>query len=201
MIEKIEEVLGFWFGNIQDGFTQSDKSELWWAGKAENDHLIEELFGHKVRQALRGELSEWATTPPGRLALIILLDQFTRTIFRGTADAFSGDQLALKLCLEGLEAGHDQALEFVERTFFYMPLEHAENLDHQSRCIRCFEEMLSEVPDPRKVQVQSWLDFAFQHYEQIERFGRFPHRNEALGRNSTAEELAFLLQSRNSWGQ
>lgn len=201
MVEKIDEILTFWFGPIANGFTKADKSSLWWGGSAENDSLITELFSARVQQALRGELDPWAETPRGRLALIILLDQFTRTIYRGSADAFSGDSKALKLCLEGLESGHDQALEFVERTFFYMPLEHAEDLKMQERCILKFEQMLLEVSGVHKLQVENWIDFASQHHEQIERFGRFPHRNEALGRSSTPEELAYLLQSSNRWGQ
>ncbi|WP_415901800.1 DUF924 family protein [Neptuniibacter sp. QD29_5] len=201
MIEKIDEVLGFWFGQIDDGFTVCDRSELWWAGSPENDRLINELFGHQVRQALRGDLDAWAETPRGRLALILLLDQFTRTIYRGSADAFSGDSQALQLCLSGRTQGYDKALEVVERTFFYMPLEHAENLQMQKLCVSSFEQMLLEVAGEKKLQVENWLDFACQHYEQIERFGRFPHRNEVLGRSSTPEELAYLLQSHSRWGQ
>lgn len=201
MIEKIDEVLKFWFGPLRDGFTSVDKSALWWGGSPENDNLISEQFGCRVRQALRGELDNWTQTPRGRLALIILLDQFTRTIYRGAAEAFSGDAKALQLCRDGLEAGHDQALEFVERTFFYMPLEHAENIDMQNLCLSCFEKMLLEVSGVHKLQVENWIDFASQHQEQIERFGRFPHRNDVLGRSSTPEELAFLLQSSNRWGQ
>jgi uncharacterized protein (DUF924 family) len=201
MIEKIEEVLSFWFGPIKDGFTVSDRASLWWAGDGKNDRLISELFGHRVHQALRGELNHWSDSPRGRLALIILLDQFTRTIFRGSEDAFSGDPSALELCLKGRALGHDQALEIVERTFFYMPLEHAEQLDKQELSIGCFEQMLIEVSGRDKIQVENWLDFAHQHYDQIVRFGRFPHRNAVLGRSSTPEELAFLLQSKSRWGQ
>ena len=201
MVEKIEEVLNFWFGPLKDGFPVSDRGELWWSGKTENDRLIAELFGHQVNLALRGELDHWAVQPRGRLALIILLDQFTRTIFRGSSDAFSGDHKALVLADEGWQSGIDQGLEPVERTFFYMPFEHAETLDIQERCIACFEQMLLEVSGIHKLQVEGWLDFAFQHHRQIEKFGRFPHRNEVLGRSSTSEELAFLLQSKSRWGQ
>lgn len=201
MVEKIDEILTFWFGTLANGFTTADKSSLWWGGNVENDKLISDLFRSRVQQALRGELDKWSDTPRGRLALIILLDQFTRTIYRGSADAFAGDQKALALCLEGLDAGHDQALEFVERTFFYMPLEHAENLKMQKLCIQQFELMLLEVSGVDKLHVENWINFATQHYEQIERFGRFPHRNEALGRSSTPEELAYLLQATTRWGQ
>jgi uncharacterized protein (DUF924 family) len=201
MIEKIEDILRFWFGTVENGFPVNDRSKLWWSGDAENDRLVSELFGHRVHQALRGELDEWASSPRGRLALIILLDQFTRTIFRGSEDAFSGDTQALALCIEGRKLGHDQALEVVERAFFYMPFEHAEQLDLQQLSIECFEQMLFEVSGVNKIYMENWLDFAHQHYDQINRFGRFPHRNEVLGRSSTPEELAFLLQTKNRWGQ
>lgn len=201
MTEKIEEVLAFWFGPIIGGFTTGDRGGLWWSGNAANDRLITELFGHRVHQALRGELNEWTVSPRGRLALIILLDQFTRTVFRGSEDAFSGDESALALTVEGLSLGHDQALEIVERTFFYMPLEHAEELAIQEKSINCFEGMLLDVSGVDKMQVENWLDFAHQHYDQIKRFGRFPHRNEILGRSSSPEELAFLLQTKTRWGQ
>ena len=201
MIEKIEDILRFWFGTVENGFPVNDRSKLWWSGDAENDRLVSELFGHRVHQALRGELDEWASSPRGRLALIILLDQFTRTIFRGSEDAFSGDAQALALCIEGRKLGHDQALEVVERAFFYMPFEHAEQLDLQQLSIECFEQMLFEVSGVNKIYMENWLDFAHQHYDQINRFGRFPHRNEVLGRSSTPEELAFLLQTKNRWGQ
>ncbi|WP_420555050.1 DUF924 family protein [Neptuniibacter marinus] len=201
MIEKIEDILRFWFGTVENGFPVNDRSKLWWSGDAENDRLVSELFGHRVHQALRGELDEWASSPRGRLALIILLDQFTRTIFRGSEDAFSGDAKALALCIEGRKLGHDQALEIVEKAFFYMPFEHAEQLDLQQLSIECFEQMLFEVSGVNKIYMENWLDFAHQHYDQINRFGRFPHRNEVLGRSSTPEELAFLLQTKNRWGQ
>lgn len=201
MVEQIDEILGFWFGPLKEGFPVNDRDALWWAGKAENDQLINELFSRQVKYALNGELDHWAGNPRGRLALVLLLDQFTRTIYRGTAEAFSGDQKALKLTLEGIHQGMDQALEFSERTFFYMPLEHAEDIEMQRLCISCFEGMLLETSGVYKLKVESSLDFAFQHHRQIEQFGRFPHRNDVLGRSSTPEELAFLLQSKNRWGQ
>ncbi|MGI1671489.1 MAG: DUF924 domain-containing protein [Neptuniibacter sp.] len=201
MRQQIEEILRFWFGPLKSGFPETNKDELWWMGTPSNDRLITELFGHEVRQALRGELDHWAEEPRGRLALILLLDQFTRTIFRGSADAFSGDHKALKLTLEGVHQGLDQALEFSERTFFYMPLEHAEDIEMQELCITCLEAMLLEVAGVNKLKVEASIDFAYQHHRQIEQFGRFPHRNDVLERSSTPEELAFLLQTKNRWGQ
>lgn len=201
MQEKIDEVLQFWFGPLEQGFPVKSKDELWWGGNTENDKLIAELFGHDVRCALRGEYDLWADTPRGRLALILLLDQFTRTMFRGSDEAFSGDTRALQLSTEGCHRGIDQALEFSERAFFYMPLEHAEDIEIQALSVSCFEQMLMEIAGVQKLHAEKWLDFALQHQRQIEQFGRFPHRNDALGRSSTPEELAFLLQSQTRWGQ
>ncbi|WP_370277801.1 DUF924 family protein [Pontibacterium sp.] len=201
MSTQVEEILQFWFGAMADGFPTSDRTALWWGASDETDQLIEELFGALVRQALRGELESWSESPRGRLALIILLDQFTRSIFRSTPEAFAGDDQALALCQSGMERGHDQALEYAERQFFYMPLEHAEDLAVQDESIRCFENLLMEVPPHKKVVAQGSLDFAHQHRDQIVRFGRFPHRNRVLGRESTTEELAFLNQSNHNWGQ
>lgn len=201
MSVQIEEILQFWFGAMEKGFPCTDRTALWWGGDDETDQLIDELFGRSVRQALRGELNLWADSPRGRLALIILLDQFTRSLYRSSPEAFGGDERALALCRMGLVRGHDQALEFAERQFFYMPLEHAEDLEAQDLSIRYFEQLLMEVPPHRKVVAQGALDFALLHRDQIVSFGRFPHRNHILGRGSSTEELVFLNQSNHSWGQ
>ncbi|WP_027859290.1 DUF924 family protein [Marinobacterium jannaschii] len=201
MAHQIDAILEFWFGEIEGGFTTTDRSQLWWMGNPEQDLLIGQQFGYLMEPALGGELDHWADAPRGRLALIILLDQFTRNIYRGTAKAFSGDAKALGLCKEGIELGHDRKLAYTERTFFYMPLEHAEDLDAQERCIKQFQKLVQEVPDDRKEAAQGNLDFAHQHRNVIVRFGRFPHRNEALGRSSSEEELEFLEQLSSRWGQ
>ena len=201
MAHQIEAILEFWFGEIRDGFTTTDRSQLWWMGSPEQDQLIRQQFGYLTEAALEGELDPWADVPRGRLALIILLDQFTRNIYRGSAKAFAGDSRALKLTKEGIELGQDRKLAYAERVFFYMPLEHAEDLDAQERCIRQFQKLVSEVPDDRQEAAQGNLDFAHQHRNVIARFGRFPHRNEALGRSSTEEEQEFLDQLSNRWGQ
>ena len=195
MHTQINEILGFWFGALAQGFPVKNRDILWWAAKDENDQLVAELFGLQVHQALRGELDYWAKEPMGRLALILLLDQFTRMMFRGHSDAFSGDAKALKLTLEACHQKIDQAYECSERAFLYMPLQHAEDTQMQAMSISCFEQMLVEVSGLYKLDVEKWLDFAYQNQRQIEAFGRFPQRNEVLGRSSTPEELAFLLQT------
>lgn len=201
MTETIEEILRFWFGALQEGFACESKQALWWGGREEHDRQLDELFGTQVCRALRGDLQSWSQNPRGRLALILLLDQFSRSIFRGTRDAFSGDEQALALCRRGIDLGHDRALEYAERLFFYMPLEHAESVEAQDLHIELLEQLRQDVPPHRRAVIDNALDFAHQHRDLIVRFGRFPHRNDALQRTSTPEELAYLNQSHRRWGQ
>ncbi|SIS81840.1 DUF924 family protein [Neptunomonas antarctica] len=198
---EIDEILQFWFGSLKNGFPVTDRRHLWWQGGTEIDREIDKLFGCKVHAALRGDLTAWKQTPRGRLALVILLDQFTRHIFRGMTEAFSGDEMARSIVMESIEQGHDDALEFAERLFFYMPLEHSESLAAQDLCISHLENMLCEVSMKDRHIIDAAIDFATQHRDMIVGFGRFPHRNQVLGRESTEEELAFLNQSHNRWGQ
>ncbi len=198
---EIDEILQFWFGDLVGGFPVNDREDIWWKGGAELDREIDMLFGARVNAALRGELNVWKETPRGRLALVLLLDQFTRSIYRGMAEAFKGDEIARAIVLESLGKQHDEALDFAERIFFYMPLEHTESLDMQDLCINCLDRLLLDVPLKERYRVHSVIDFASQHRDMIARFGRFPYRNHVLGRESTAEELAFLNQSHHRWGQ
>ena len=201
MTEQIEVVLQFWFGELNRGFPVTERKQLWWFGDDAMDRLIEEQFGHQVRQALWGQLDDWSGQPRGRLALIILLDQFTRSIYRGAADAFAGDLRAEQLCRKGIEKGHDLALEESERLFFYMPLEHAEDLSAQNLCVAQLEGMLCATPRDLRHHIDNALDFAHEHRDLIVRFGRFPHRNKILNRESTPEELAYLNQPHKRYGQ
>ncbi len=201
MTEKIEEVLLFWFGPLNNGMACESKQRLWWEGREEDDRQLDELFAPLVRRAVRGELQSWSSSPRGRLALILLQDQFSRSIYRGTADAFGGDALALENCHRGIALGHDLALETAERLFFYMPLEHAESLEAQNLLVAQLESLRQTLTGASRSQIDNALDFAHQHRDLIVRFGRFPHRNDALGRMSTEQELAYLNQSHRRWGQ
>ncbi|MCV6589310.1 MAG: DUF924 domain-containing protein [Marinobacterium sp.] len=202
MREQIEEILRYWFGDIVQGDVSDDRHRLWWSGDAQTDRATASLFGRQVREALNGDLNHWAENPRGRLALIILLDQFTRMVYRGDADAFAGDVLALRLCQQGLERQHDRALDHIERTFFYMPLEHAESLVVQDQSIECFTRLQAEAPPHLWAKFQNSLEFAHQHRDMVARFGRFPHRNTVLQRTSTPEELAWLNSNhRPVWGR
>jgi len=192
---KIECILDFWFGtNPDDAAVAKEQAELWWSKNRETDEKMRRRFEASVRAAAAGELNEWRATARGRLALIILTDQFPRNIYRETARAFSCDSKALAWCLDGLDGRFDRELRPIERVFFYLPLEHAESREHQAKAVECFTELVARVPMEQRSTFEEYLDFAMRHRDIIERFGRFPHRNNVLGRESTAEELAFLAE-------
>jgi len=193
MKETIQSILGFWFGDAtDDAAAAARQAGLWWGKSDETDREIGDRFEALLQQAAGGQLDAWAQTPQGRLALILLLDQFPRNIYRGTPQAFAYDAQARELTLAGLQAGDDQSLRPIERVFFYLPLEHAEDLPLQQRCVALFEQMQTSLPAAAAKVFDGFTGFARKHQVIIERFGRFPHRNEILGRASTAEELAFL---------
>ncbi|MFW5966014.1 MAG: DUF924 family protein [Persicimonas sp.] len=194
---KIEDVLEFWFGSLERPI-EAEQQEKWFTKDPEFDDQIRERFGDDLERATRGEYDKWAETARGRLALIIVLDQFSRNLFRGSPRSWTQDLLAQKLTLEGLELGHDRRLRTAERVFFYMPLEHAEDLHLQELSVEKFEELAEEVDDDGGDD-PGWLEYAVRHHEIIERFGRFPHRNEVLSRPTTDEEAAFLKEPNSSF--
>jgi uncharacterized protein (DUF924 family) len=195
-----EIILDFWFGsNPDDGAVAKERSDLWWSKNEATDDEIRRRFEIYLIMAVSEQLKDWLTTPPGRLALIILTDQFPRTIYRDTAQAFSCDEKALAWCIEGLEQKVDRELRPIERVFFYLPLEHAEYLEHQALSVKYFGELASTVNSEQKALFDGYLDYAVRHRQIIERFGRFPHRNKVLGRESTPEELAFLSEPGSSF--
>ena len=199
--EKIEEILRFWFGEMEDGFPAESMDWLWWAGGEDIDRNIRDRFEDWVVKAGNGELADWAETAEGRLAHIILLDQFTRNIYRKSSKAFAHDAQALQLTLDGIEQKHDLSLPVMQRVFMYMPLEHAEDLEMQNLCVAKMNEALGAFKDDDKRNVAPYLDAAESHRVIVEQFGRFPHRNEVLGRESTPEELEYLSGDHQSFGQ
>lgn len=200
MIEDINKVLCFWFGTEADQKEIiSQQSGLWWCKDANADLDIKERFGELYQSAINDELGDWLNSIKGQLALIIVLDQFSRVINRDSPDAFSQDSKALKIALEGIGKNYDGSLRFIERVFYYMPLEHSENLDNQSQCVALFQKLLFEVPEDLKGGFEGYLQFSEKHKEVIERFRRFPHRNKVLNRISSAEELEFLIQPGSSF--
>ena len=188
-----QDVLDFWFGDgLQRDWPSTNHQALWFGGGAEQDATIRQRFGALVESAFAGGLADWEQTLPTRLALLIVLDQFSRNVYRGQARAFAGDARAQQLVLTTLATGEDEALACVGRVFLYMPLMHAENPVLQARCVERFTTLHDNSPPALREEVAGNLHFALEHRDTIQRFGRFPHRNAALGRESTAEETAFL---------
>jgi len=181
MTEKVaksaEDVLDFWFAE--------GRKALWFNGGDDFDRLVEEILSALHRQAAAGDLDDWAATPRGALALVLLLDQVPRNIYRQTPQAYASDSQARRVAREAVDAGRDKKLSQVERVFLYLPFEHSEDLADQELGCRLMGD-LDENPD--------WLDFAERHRDLIVRFGRFPHRNAILGRQCTPEEDAYLAQ-------
>lgn len=194
---RIAEVLSYWLGAAQptdaDALTQQP---LWFAKSDATDDQIRTRFGPLVEEALSGALDGWAESALGRLALIVLLDQFTRNLFRGTPRSFAGDARALQLALDGILAGHDAdpSVPTVARIFFYLPLEHAEDGPLQAQSVAAFTQLHDLAPPALRGLLAGTLDYALKHQDVITRFGRFPHRNPILGRSSTPAEEAYLAQ-------
>ncbi|WP_429075652.1 DUF924 family protein [Aeromonas veronii] len=191
-----QPLLDLWFGDETDDVLRAIRqAPLWWGKSSETDALLASRFGELAEAAAKGSLAHWADAPSGRLALLLLLDQLPRNIHRGTPAAFAQDPLARDLCLKGLSIGADKSLSPLERVFFYLPLEHAESREQQVRSVSLFEALAAEqAGTPAQATFAGFADFARRHQVIIERFGRFPHRNDILGRTSTPEEAAFLQQ-------
>jgi uncharacterized protein (DUF924 family) len=186
-------LLEWWFGSAESPTDVAKaKGKLWFGKKKSQDREAQQRFAVQVEQALAGALSEWAHTPHGWLALVLLLDQLPRMIFRDTPQAFAGDALAQTVVEQGLALGFDQQLSAIQRTFIYLVLEHSENLGHQDQAVARLSALLDLQPDIDRPVIASNLDYAKKHQQVIARFGHFPHRNAVLGRESTAEEIVFL---------
>ena len=181
-----KDVLGFWFDPAHRAH---------WFEKAPHfDEQIRGQFAGTVEAATRGDLDGWTSTPAGWLALLILLDQFSRNLHRGSPRAWAADVKAQRFALSGLDAGFDQALSPLERVFAYLPLEHAEDAALQRRSVALFEKLHEQAGADEQARFAGFLDYARRHRDVIARFGRFPHRNAVLGRDSSAAELEYLTQ-------
>lgn len=192
-MEQVDDVLDYWFGGSPDNVrTPERQAQLWWGKNEDVDREIEEQFGTLLKELVFGEHKEWLDKAEGRLAAIIVLDQFSRNMFRDTAMAFEQDSLALQLCLEGIELEQDLELFPVQRVFFYLPLEHSESMQMQNMMVSLMDKLVNLVEEPAKEIFGDFYQYAIAHRKVIERFGRYPHRNEILGRESTPEELQYL---------
>ena len=200
MSDRIEDVLDFWFGELNElGCSSPEHRRRWWTKSDAFDEAIKSHFLHDYEAIVAGERDAWRNTARGALAYIIILDQFSRNMFRGAPEMFSADELAREVCCEGLDAGFDAELSFDERVFFYLPLEHSEEMADHRRCIELFESLADRAPEPLEGDAKYYLDFAARHKAMIERFGRYPHRNETLGRASTPDETEFLEEPGSSF--
>lgn len=201
MNPDIHNILDYWFGEIKNGTTIENRNQLWFCGGTKTDEYITTHFEVLSLRALSGELESWCTTAKGSLALIILLDQFPLNMYRKSARAYDFESLGIEVCLQALEKQQHLELSFIEKTFFYLPLEHSENRAHQIKCVELCQTLFDEAPQDLKKHAQLTLDYAIKHKVIVDRFGHFPHRNEALGRSTTAEETYFLKDNSNRFGQ
>jgi uncharacterized protein (DUF924 family) len=190
---RIETILAFWFREQELSAPQIDRRmDTWFGEDAVLDHEIKQEFSDDIEAASDGKLDYWATDPHGRLALIILLDQFRRNIHRNSALAFSQDRRALKLCVEGAMEKSDESLTPIQRVFFYMPLQHAESRRVQAKSVELYNRLAKAVTPTYRETFMTVAQFAELHKDIIDRFGRFPHRNTLLGRDNTVEENQYL---------
>lgn len=193
MPDKIHEILNAWFGDLGHAdLPSSDRTNLWFGDNEQLKNNMVKHFQQEYQAATTGQLIEWANNPRGRLALIILLDQFSRWTYRNSPTAFNFDKQAQELCIEGLKNNMDKSLTLIERVFFYMPLVHAEDAAIQDKSIQLFQNLVSLSMTETTQVYQLFLAYAYAHFRVIKEFGRFPQRNNILGRESTAEEVAFL---------
>jgi uncharacterized protein (DUF924 family) len=189
---KFEEILDFWFGQ-PDAADYGKPRKEWFIKNINFDEEVRSRFLETYQKAASDELDSWQKKPLSCLALIILLDQFPRNMFRGKPQAFATDERALKVAKYACDRGFDKELLPVQRWFIYCPFEHSENLEDQQKAVKLFST-LKDDPDSA-----SAIDYAYRHLKVIERFGRFPHRNKILGRQSTPKEEEFLKQPGSSF--
>lgn len=206
-MDEARNIRDFWFGPLPLSATDLNRRVRFWFGGAtsqmreQRDTQIRERFGALLERAAAGELAAWADGPRRLLSLIILLDQFPRHMFRGDARAFAYDEQALSLTLSGMQSAADAALDVVERLFFYMPMQHAESREAQDESVAAYRRLLHETKNAPREPFAAALRSAENHRAIIERFGRFPHRNRALGREGTPEETRWLQSRGQSFGQ
>ncbi len=200
--DAVEGMLLFWFGPLEGANDfPTDRKKLWWMADDATDADIRERFGALVERALAGELTQWCQTARGTLALVLLLDQCTRSLGRGDGAAFAGDERAQALVAEAIEAGTDRELRFIERSFLYMPLMHAESKVMAQRSLDVFGALSKQIKETGGEGHPDFLSPARTHADIVLQFGRYPHRNAIVGRESTAEELEYLAQNDVSFGQ
>jgi len=197
-----QEILDFWFGRAANDPAEASLREAFWFGASqEADLLIRERFVPTVEAAVRGDLDFWIQGPRSALALVLVLDQFPRNIWRGSARAFAHDAKALDAARDGIARGYLNALAPLEQAFIVLPFQHSELIGDQLESVRLSSEIARTAPEVWRPLLEHYLQFAMQHLALIKRFGRFPHRNKILGRVATDAEEAYLAQGGVTFGQ
>ncbi len=199
---RIDRILAFWFKAHELSAPQIDgRMDIWFGEDPVFDHEIAKEFADDVEEASTGRLDHWAHKPHGRLALILLLDQFRRNIYRNSAEAFALDKAALKLCVEGAMEKKDAGLTPIQRVFYYMPLQHAESRKVQAKSVQIYRRLADAVSPTYRETFETIAQFAELHRDIVERYGRFPHRNRLLNRKNTPDEAEFLAGDAPTFGQ
>lgn len=185
------DVLDFWFNELEP--------KNWFQKSDEVDEAIRTRFEHLIEPVHAGKYSHWLEVPEGRLAAILVLDQFPRNLYRREPRSFAYDERARELVQAGLQDNVDLKLGDQQRVFFYLPLEHSEDMEDQDLSLAKFSQLVLDVLPDQKELFRRYLDYAWRHYEIVKRFGRYPHRNDILGRESSSKEKKFLTQPGSSF--
>ena len=197
-----EQIVSYWLGDSgKSPEAALTRHEIWYRGGSQVDEEIRGRFETHICRAREGKLTDWETSPEDQLALVILLDQFTRNLFRGTAEAYSGDRLAHRIATRAVNAGRDKSLSVAGRIFLYHPFHHSEDATEQNRGVALLETLEREAPDEWGAYIRRSIEGFGRHRDVVVRFGRFPHRNRVLRRKSTPEELTYLESEPETYGQ
>ena len=192
---RIDEIIKFWFGRVETTIVPSEnRARIWFSEDDDVDNEVSDVFSSDLASAIAGQYDQWQSTARGHLALVLILDQFSRHVYRNQPAAYAQDEMALNVTLHGLDAELDHELSLIERVFFYFPLLHSEELAHQERSVVVYQNLAEMAFAETRVIYDSFLKFANHHYSIIQRYGRFPQRNEILSRASTSIELDYLAQ-------
>jgi uncharacterized protein (DUF924 family) len=195
----MEDINNFWFGD-NDGETVPDRQvDMWFNNGRYYDQEIGARYEALIDRVAAGAFDYWSVSAAGRLALLVALDQFPRHVYRGTARSFAYDAKAREHCLSGIAANQHLELSYLQQAIFYLPLEHAEDRALQERSVALYAHLATQVRDENKATYLSYHHYASLHRDIVVRFGQFPHRNELLGRASSATETAFLLEPNSSF--
>jgi uncharacterized protein (DUF924 family) len=199
-LPEYEGVLSSWFGTLDDdGAADREHTQRWWKKDPAFDELVRDRFGPLHAEVALGSRDHWLTSTRGRLAMVIVLDQFSRNMFRGNGRSFAYDERALAVALDAIDRHLHRDLARDERTFFYMPLMHSEDSAIQDRSVELFTQFCNELPEKGRKVLSANVEFSKRHREIVRRFGRFPHRNALLGRVSSPAEVEFLKEEGSSF--